>query len=74
MRLAATWGPGSLLGGSTMYWYYYGMTQDSHLSLPLSNVTTQEDLREGRGKSATKPQGNNIPFSIEKQVGVIKVL
>jgi len=33
----------------------------------------REDLREGGGKSVMKPQGNNVPFSIEKQVGVIKV-
>jgi len=33
----------------------------------------QEDLRKGGGKSTTKPQGNNIPFSSEKQVGVIRV-
>jgi len=38
--------------------------------LARSNVTLQEDLREGRGESATKPQGNNVPFSMEKQVGV----
>src|SRR5712672_1931219 len=29
----SAWGPGSLLGGSTMYEYYYGMTQDGRLSL-----------------------------------------
>jgi len=32
-------------------------------------VTEQEDLHEGGGESATKPQSNNVPFSAEKQVG-----
>ena len=31
------------------------MTQDGRLSLPLSNMITQEDLHEGEGKSVMKP-------------------
>src|SRR5712672_1631188 len=43
---------------------------DTRWSSKLARSTRpkQEDLHEGGGESATEPQGNNVPFSAEKQV------
>src|SRR5712672_3621963 len=48
---------------------------DTRWSSKLARSTRpkQEDLHKGGGESATRPQGNNVPFSAEKQGGRVSV-